>query len=569
MLLVLAGLAEGIGLAVLLPLLQKFGVGQGATPSMLQEAIEKTLAFFSIPNTFGALLLVVVAIMYLQVALQLGRGWFEADCQTRYTSYWQRRLFDTFINAQWMFFASEKATNRVALIMTQSGRIAAAFFLLTQIITAGVLMAIYASLSLLASWQVVVLLAGFAVAIYFALRPLSWRGHAIGESITVVNEALQHRATEFIQSAKLVKATGTEQLAMTLFGAATENYRAAFRKAGFHSRLVQGVYMIAGYTMLGAGMWATVSYLEVNPSVLLVSIYVFLKLYMQLTNLQQNWQSMLLSLPAFPAAMENIERATAMEERLSGGQRLPDGPAAIRLKDVTARYGDFVALDRLTLDMPAGSCIGITGASGAGKSTLVDIVVGLLKTSGGTVTIDGVLIDDVALRDWRRSIGYVGQDTLLLNGTVAENIAWGTKFDLAAIEEAARAANAHEFIAALPQGYDTQIGDRGMRLSGGQRQRLSLARALIGAKRLLILDEATSALDSESENAIMRALAHSRGKITMMVVAHRLSTLRESDEILVLDKGRVAERGTWSSLIESNGPFARLLELQDVNKVTA
>lgn len=568
-LLVLSGLAEGVGLAVLLPLLQKFGVGQGATPTMLQQGIEQVLAFLGISNDFGPLLLVVVGIMYLQVALQLGKGWLEADCQTRYTSYWQRRMFDTFINAQWMFFAGEKAANRVNVIMTEAGRIAAAFYLLTQIITAAVLMAIYASLSLLASWQIVVLLALFAVAIYFALRPLNWRGRAIGETITTVNEALQHRAAEFIQSAKLIKATGTEQLAMSLFGAATENYRLAFRKAGFHSKLLPGIYMVAGYTMLGAGMWVTVRYLDVNPAVLLVSIYVFLRLYVQLTNLQQNWQSMLMSLPAFPAAMAQIKKASAMEERLVGGLRLPDGPAAIKLQDVTVRYGDFVALDRLTLDMPAGSCIGITGASGAGKSTLVDIVVGLLKASSGVVKIDNIEIDDVTLRDWRRSIGYVGQDTLLLNGTVAENIAWGTEFDLAVIEEAARAANAHDFIVVLPDGYHTQIGDRGMRLSGGQRQRLGLARALIGRKRLLILDEATSALDSESENAIMRALADSRGKITMMIVAHRLSTLREADEILVLEKGHSVERGRWSELIGSNGTFSRLLELQDINKVPA
>jgi len=178
------------------------------------------------------------------------------------------------------------------------------------------------------------------------------------------------------------------------------------------------------------------------------------------------------------------------------------------------------------------------------------------------VFVDDMPLEEIALADWRRSIGYVGQETLLLNGTVANNIAWGHDCSATEIEAVARMANAHGFINDLPAGYATEIGDRGTRLSGGQRQRLGLARALIGNKRLLILDEATSALDSESEHEIMAALRVLRSRVTVLMVAHRLSTLCEADTILMFDQGRLIESGNWGELVARDGAFAKLWRLQ-------
>jgi ABC-type multidrug transport system fused ATPase/permease subunit len=179
--------------------------------------------------------------------------------------------------------------------------------------------------------------------------------------------------------------------------------------------------------------------------------------------------------------------------------------------------------------------------------------------------VDGLALEEVALRDWRRSIGYVGQETLLFNGTVADNLTWGSEVDRHIIEEAAWIANAHEFIMDLPEGYDTEVGDRGARLSGGQQQRLGLARALVGGKRLLILDEATSALDAENEHQILKALERLRGEVTILMVAHRLATLSLADRILILDKGRVVESGSWAELSEKKGMFDRLRQLQSTS----
>jgi ABC-type multidrug transport system fused ATPase/permease subunit len=308
-----------------------------------------------------------------------------------------------------------------------------------------------------------------------------------------------------------------------------------------------------------------VVHFSINPAAVVVSIYVFLRLYMQLTNLQQFRQAFLLSAPALEAASRQLHEAQELAEKLRGGKILSEGPVGINFKGVTFSYDRTPALNEVSFDIAPGEMIGVTGPSGAGKSTLVDVMVGLVSVEKGEVSIDGLGLGEVSLKDWRRSIGYVGQETLLFNGTVADNLTWGREVERSMVEEAARIANAHEFIMDLAHGYDTEIGDRGTRLSGGQRQRLGLARALVGEKRLLILDEATSALDAESEHEIHKALERLRGKVTILMVAHRLATLSLADKIMLLDKGRIVESGSWRELSQKKGMFERLRQLQSIS----
>jgi subfamily B ATP-binding cassette protein MsbA len=208
--------------------------------------------------------------------------------------------------------------------------------------------------------------------------------------------------------------------------------------------------------------------------------------------------------------------------------------------------------------------VAIVGRSGAGKTTLVNLLPRFYDVTGGAILIDGHDIRDVSLASLRAQIGMVTQETVLFDDTIAANIAYGTPgAGLEPIQAAARAANAHEFIAAQPHGYKTTIGERGQRLSGGQRQRLAIARALLKNSPLLILDEATSALDHESERLVQEALATLMLNRTSFVIAHRLSTVRRADAIIVLDRGRVVEVGRHDDLIaRPNGTYARLHQLQ-------
>ena len=237
---------------------------------------------------------------------------------------------------------------------------------------------------------------------------------------------------------------------------------------------------------------------------------------------------------------------------------------ALEFERVSFAYADEPVLVDVSLVAPKGQVIALVGASGAGKSTLVDLIPRFYEPTGGRILLDGTDTREIALPALRSLIGIVSQDTVLFNDTVRNNLAYGAaaKYTDAQIEAAARAANAHRFIAELPDGYDTILGERGTRLSGGQRQRLSIARALLVDPPILILDEATSALDTESERLVQEAIDRLLEGRTVFVIAHRLSTIAHADQILVMDRGRVVEHGTHGALLARRGHYHRLHALQ-------
>lgn len=251
---------------------------------------------------------------------------------------------------------------------------------------------------------------------------------------------------------------------------------------------------------------------------------------------------------------------------------LIEKPNAITLPSVTGKveyrhvsfayHVDQPVLQDFSLLVEAGAVIALVGASGAGKTTLINLLLRFYDPQSGQILIDGLDIRDVTLTSLRYQMGIVPQDTTLFSGTIAENIAYGQELDWKAIEEAAKIANAHSFIIQLPQGYHTWVGERGVNLSGGQRQRLAIARAVLLNPRILILDEATSALDSESESLVQEALERVMQNRTVFIIAHRLSTVRRADCILVLEQGQVIESGTHTELLNRGGRYAQFYAQQ-------
>lgn len=235
----------------------------------------------------------------------------------------------------------------------------------------------------------------------------------------------------------------------------------------------------------------------------------------------------------------------------------------IRNVSYTYPNHDRTALKDLSLSIPAQSTVGVVGGSGAGKTTLVDLILGLLIPQSGEIVVDGTQVVEDNLRSWRRSIGYVPQSIFLADSTVAENIAFGIPqedIDMTAVERAAQLAALHDFVMAeLPDGYQTHVGERGVRLSGGQRQRIGIARALYHDPELLVLDEATSALDNLTEQAVMDAIHNIGHEKTIILIAHRLSTVADCDRIFLLDKGQVVSEGTYDELMENSGAFRRMV----------
>jgi subfamily B ATP-binding cassette protein MsbA len=269
-------------------------------------------------------------------------------------------------------------------------------------------------------------------------------------------------------------------------------------------------------------------------------------------------------------ASSEIFRFMDMEDEVRekpGAKRMGKFVRAIRFADVNFSYTKAedspVVLHDINLEVKAGEVLAVVGSSGAGKSTLVHLIPRFFDVSGGRILIDGNDVRDVTLESLRSQIGIVTQDTVLFNDTVRNNIAYGQPHvPQKRVEEAAQAARAHEFIAALPDGYSTMIGERGVRLSGGERQRIAIARAILKNAPVLILDEATSALDSESESLVQAALQNLMSGRTVFVIAHRLSTVRRADRIVVLDNGTIGDIGAHEELMQRLGTYRRLYELQ-------
>jgi ABC-type multidrug transport system fused ATPase/permease subunit len=241
---------------------------------------------------------------------------------------------------------------------------------------------------------------------------------------------------------------------------------------------------------------------------------------------------------------------------------LPPGPGHVRFEHIDFEYlDDRPVLEDVDLDVPAGRVIALIGHTGSGKTTLTSLVPRFYDVSAGRVTIDGVDVRDVTLTSLRREIGVISQDPFLFSATVRENITFGApQLTDSAVEQVARLAQAHEFIERLPDGYDTVIGERGITLSGGQRQRLAIARALAVDPRVLILDDATASVDASTEARIRLGLREAMRDRTTLIIAHRLSTIALADEIVVLDNGRVAARGTHEELLETSAVYREIYE---------
>jgi subfamily B ATP-binding cassette protein MsbA len=386
------------------------------------------------------------------------------------------------------------------------------------------------------------------------------RAHERGEITSTVAERLG--------AIRLIRAYGEEKGEASRFGAQAERYRKRVIRTQRFSSLTSPLTEVFSGFLVILIIWAgTKPGLIGLPTPLAPeAIIVFLMAALKLT-------SPLKTIASFPAAMA-ITLASAervfdfLDQPPTEVDRPGEEPARfdreVVFDRVSFRYGDGdLVLTDISFQLPRGKVVALVGPSGAGKTTAADLLPRFHDPTGGQILMDGVPLTRLSRRSLRAMMGVVSQDTVLLNDTVHANIAYGTPAaSREQVEAVARAANAAAFIATLPQGYNTMLGERGTRLSGGQRQRIAIARALLRDPPILILDEATSALDTESERLVQQAIDRLMRQRTVLVIAHRLATVRDADEIVVLDAGRIVQRGTHEELLRGGGLYRRLYDLQ-------
>lgn len=539
--LVLAGLAEGVGLS-LLPL----ALGAAANESTQTEidssagfesVLIETLGALGITPTVGVLLVVIVTCLLLKAGLLL-----LARIQVGYTvahvaTDLRLALLRALLAARWEYYVRQPIGGLANAVGTEAIRGAFAYVQGTTVVALLVQAIVYSVVALLIAWEATVATLVAGGFLLYALNRLIRMAQHAGTRQTQLLRTILTRLTDSLQSVKPLKAMAREDLVGPVLESENSRLNRALRREVFSLGALASAQEPMQATMVAIGVYVALVLWGIPFTTVIVLAFLMGKLLSLLGKGQRHYQKMCAFESAFWSLQGSIQDAKQAQEAEPGGLR-PSLDRAIRLDRVSFSYGTTQVLWQTSLTIPAGSFTAIVGPSGSGKTTIADLITGLLWPQNGEVWIDDVSLSQVDLQQWRRMIGYVPQETFLLHDSVLNNITLGDpELSIADAESALRAAGAWEFIAALPQGIHTSVGERGTGLSGGQRQRIAIARALVHHPTLLILDEVTSALDPESEAAICRTLQQLREVLTILAISHQPALVEAADRVYRLHNG--------------------------------
>ena len=537
----LNALFDGATLAVLLPLLKAVGGVLGSGEDRLSQVITLVLAFFGYPATAVAIAVFGLCLIVLGALIFLAQAYLSAKLQTNYVAHWQRTLFESYFQAEFGFFRTRRAGDLIAAAITEPIRLGGAFYQANLILSSVLFIGVQVLVALVIAPLVVALLFGAGVFLFLMSVGLVRRGLLIGEEMTVVNADLQSDANELVQGAKFVKATATESRAVERLAKTIFRLRDLTFANGFDVQIVRAIFEYASAIIVIALLVAGPLAFAVDVGAVIVIVAMFVRLFPKVTGLRQCQQSISLVLPAFDAVSSMVREAEAVAE-IQADSKQTDlkslVPVGITFDHVAVNIEERTVLRDVSLSIAPGEFLVLTGPTGAGKTTLVDCLLGLRRLTSGSIKIDDKPLNTLAMQEWRSSIGYIGQDPLLFHASIEENLKWVRPESGAADISQALDHAAATFVERLPHRLDTIVGDAGSRLSGGERQRIALARALLGAPRLLVLDEATSALDAETEAGVVETISRLKGQMTIIAITHRPALLSVADRVVEIKNGQ-------------------------------
>jgi ATP-binding cassette subfamily C protein len=564
-----ASLAQGVAALLLVPMLELAGVGHSASHSGLLGVTRRAFAVFGLKLTLTSMLIVYVGVVAAAAALNA----YQTVQLTRYrltsVDALRRRLYSAVAGAEWRHLLRQRQSD-IQSVLTVNVQLVSQGTAATLNLSAAVLViAVQVAVAMRISLPITALAAVTGLALTALVWPLVIRSRRLGQTLVLSNRRLLGSVTAFLDGLKVAKAHRLVTGHVATFDADMRRSRNALLEFIKASQLAGAIQLVVSALVLAVLVWVSIRSLHVPLAELLVLAYIFNRLMPLIASAQNNVQ---LTAQALPAMEELLSFIIDCEAAAEPPALEPDGlerrlaiGRGIRLEGVRFAYADagpeqHEALDDVSFEIAPQQTTALVGPSGAGKTTLADLIVGLITPGAGTITVDDRPLVGVTRARWRQSIAIAPQDPFLFHDTIRENLLWArpaaSEQELWSVLELAAAAT---FVQELPAGLDTIVGDRGARVSGGERQRIALARALLRAPELLVLDEATSSLDTEHELAIRNALAVLHGRITLLVIAHRLSTVRHADSIVVLDRGRVVETGTWEELSERDSGRLRSL----------
>jgi subfamily B ATP-binding cassette protein MsbA len=554
---------EGIGITFIIPLVE-VAQSAGTPDSGIAGAFVTLYEIVGIPFTLGTIVLGLALILIVRHSATFLSEWARITLRTNYVSTLQSRSFENALGARISYFDTEGSGDILNAIVTQAAKAGEAIEGFVQVFQKGVLIVMYLGLAMYLA-PVLTIASGALVAIsIYTLRNTIESGYTIGDRIAEANEQIQRSVQAGTQGIREVKTLGYDDTLLNDFYDQMSNYVDSTitvkRNEAFLGNAQDLLVALIVFGLVYFGLAVT----NMSFGALGAFLFVMFKLGPMVSATNKRYYQLEGMLPHLVRTEEFIDDLKRNREIESGEREIPEDPSPIVFDDVSFAYNDEeTVLSNISLEIEGGDFVALVGSSGAGKSTIASLLARLYSHDSGEITAAGFSIGDYDLDAWRSRIAYVRQDPFIFNTTLRQNLLMANpEASEEELERVCRISQVTEFRDDLPNGYDTELGDDGVRLSGGQRQRLALARALLEDADILILDEATSDLDTDIENRVQTEIETMARDFTIIAIAHRLSTIKGADRIFTLEDGKVIEEGKHDTLIAEDGRYAELYQSQ-------
>jgi len=534
---------------------------KGITP--ITAGLLSLLGRINAPQNIYSVMIIIMIFVILKTLLAVWVTYSIQDLKYTMGKDILCTSFKEFFSAGWNFFASHDQGLIGNTFMKESVKVVESFTQMMMILVTIARTIVYLCVAVYMSWKLSFIVLVFALALYFPISRLGSLTYRLGKRDTETNNRIFEVISESLNAAKVVLGFGEERKSQKYLSDAIDENIKVVIKAQVINNSINPVFHSVGMGIIMFLLFVSVAYFKTTVTELAVVLYSFYSALPLISQVVAAKNMLLNLLPAYEQ-LDGLRTTAKKEKQLPGSRKYEGFSEQISLKDVSFNYPKHDrVLRNVNISIPKGKMTALVGSSGSGKTTLVDLLLRLYDPTDGKILIDNADLKEMDTFSWRQKVGYVPQESFLFNMSLRENLRWAK--DDASEEDilaACRMANATEFIERLPKGLDTVAGDRGVRLSGGQRQRIALARAILRKPDLLLLDEATSSLDSHSEKLIQEAIENISHNTTVVVVAHRLSTIKNADLIHVIEHGEVMESGSFDELMKKEGKCFELAKAQ-------